>query len=86
MLIRLVDDRNLNKILIAKDNIVTPWIELAVTSKKVSTGRKAASIAANSERGEGIAVTASFENVSERKNTLNEFNVNDEFRGTSRTR
>ena len=81
-----VEDRIQNANLNAIDNIITPRIELAVRSVNVSSGRDAASITANSERGERIGITASFENVSERSNTFHELNANDETRGTSQTK
>ena len=75
-----------NAILTAIDNIVTPGIELAVRLIKASSGRYAAKVTANSERGERIGVIASSENVSERNNTFHELNANDETRGTTQTR
>ena len=64
----------------AIDIIITQRIELAVRSINVSSGRDATSVPANSERGERIAITASFENVSDGNNTLQVLNTNDETR------
>ena len=74
------EDRIQNAILTAIDNIITPRIELAVRSINVYSGRDATSVTANSKRGERIWITASFENVSERNNTLHVLNANDETR------
>ena len=76
-----VEDRIQNEILTAMDNNITTRINLAVRSKNVSSGRDAASVTANSECGERIGITASFENVSERNNTFHELNANDGTRG-----
>ena len=76
-----VEDRFRNAISTAIDKIFTPRVELAVRSKKSSSGRDAASVTANSERGEVIRITACFENIPERKNTFHELNANDETRG-----
>ena len=46
-----------------------------------SSGRDAASVAANSERGEQVGVTACFENLSDRIDTFHELNMTDETRG-----
>ena len=81
-----VEDRIQSEILAAMDNIITPRIELAVKSVNASSGRDVASVTANSECGERIGITASFENVSKRNNTLHELNANDETRETSRSR
>ena len=45
-----------------------------------SSGRDAASVTANSERGEHVGVSASFENSSGNNNVLHVSNVNDETR------
>ena len=68
-------------ILTAIDNFITPRIELAVTLINVSYGRDTANVTANSECGERIGITASFEKVSEKNNTFHELNMNDETRG-----
>ena len=73
-----VEDRIQNAISIAIDDIITPRIELAVRSINAPSRRDAASVSANSERGECIGITASFEYVSERDNTFIELNGNDE--------
>ena len=65
-----------NKILTAIDNTMTPRVELAASS-----GREATSVIANSERGEHIGITASFEIVSSKNKSFHESSVNDETRG-----
>ena len=47
-------------ILLAIDKIITPRIELGVTSKKASFALDFANFTANWERGEGIEITAFF--------------------------
>ena len=59
-----VEDRIQNAILTAIENIVTPKIELAVTSINASSGRDATSVVANSECRDHIGINASFENAS----------------------
>ena len=71
-----VEDRIQNAILTAIDNIITPFIELAIRSINASSGRDATSVSANSERREH----ASFENASGNNDTLGEPIVNDETR------
>ena len=73
-----VEDRFQNSILTVIDSSITPRIELAVRSVNASLRRDAASVTANSERGKGIWITSSFENVSESNNTFHELSVNDE--------
>ena len=68
--VHTVEERIQNEILTTTDSIVAPKIEIAVRSIKASCGRDATSVTASSERGEHIEITAPFENVSERKNTL----------------
>ena len=75
-----VEDRIQNAIFTAIDNIITPKIELALRSINASPGQDATSVMASSERGEHIRITAPFENVSERNNTLHVLNTNDETR------
>ena len=75
-----VEDRIQNAILTAIDNIVVPKIELAIRSINASSGRDATSVSANSERGEHVGISTSFENASGNKNTLGVSNVNDETR------
>ena len=74
-----VEDRIQNAILPAIENIVAPKIELAIRSINASSGRDAASVTANSERGERVGINTSFENASE-NNILHVSNVNDETR------
>ena len=74
------EDRIQNAILIAIDSIVAPKIELAFRSINASSGRDATSVTANSEHGEQVGITAAFENISERNNTLHVLNVNEETR------
>ena len=75
-----VEDGIQNAILTAIENIVAPKIELAIRSIDVPSGRDTTSVTANSERGERVGITASFENASENNNTLRVPNVNDETR------
>ena len=75
-MVDIVKDRIQNAISTAIDNIITnPRIELAARSINASCGRNATSVTANSERGERIWITASFENVSQRNNTLHVLNT-----------
>ena len=71
------EDRIQNAILTAIDCIVAPQIELAIRSVNASCGLDAINVTANSERGEHIGITAPFENVSERNNTLHVLNMNE---------
>ena len=64
-----VEDRIQNAILNA-NNIVTSKIEFAVRSINASSGRDATSVTSDSECGDCIGITAPFQNVSERNNTL----------------
>ena len=73
-----IEDRIQNAILTAIDSIFAPKIELAIMSMNASSGRDATSVTARSERGEHIGITALFENVSKRNNTLHVLNVIDE--------
>ena len=75
-----VEDRIHNSILATIDNIITPRIELAVSSINASSGRDAASGTANSERGERVGTTDTFENISEKSNTFHELSANNETR------
>ena len=75
-----VGDRIQNAILTAIDTIFTPKIELAIRSINASSGRDATIVMVSSERGEIIGITAPFENVSERNNTLHVLNTYDETR------
>ena len=62
----------------ATDSIFAPKIELATRSINASSGLDATSVTAISERGEHVRISFTFENVSERNNTLHVFNTNDE--------
>ena len=75
-----VEDRIQNAILTAIDNIVAPKIELAIRSVNASSGRDVTSVVANSDRGEHVAINASFENPSGSNNTPGVSIVNDETR------
>ena len=75
-----VENRIQNAILTAIDNIVAPKIELAIRSINASSGRDVANVTAISERGEHVAINASFENASGNSNILHVSNVNDETR------
>ena len=61
-----------NAIFLAKDDIITPRLELVVKSKKALSGQNVASVTANSEYGEEIGVSASPGNVSDRNSTFGE--------------
>ena len=75
-----VEDRIQKAILTAIDNNIAPKIELAIRSINASSGRDVTSETANSERGENVRISASFENASENNNLLHVSNVNDENR------
>ena len=75
-----VGDRIQNTLMTAIDSIVAPKIGLAIRSINASSGRDETSVTANSERGELIGITVSFENASENKNVLHISNVNGETR------
>ena len=75
-----VKDGIQNAILTVIDSIVAPKIEIAISSEKTSSGRNAAIVTANSERGEHVGISAVFENASENKYVLHLSNVNDESR------
>ena len=62
-----VEERIQNAILTAIDSIVAPKNGLAIRSISASSGRDETSVTANSERGEHIGITVSFENASEKK-------------------
>ena len=68
-----VEDRIQN----ANDSIVVPMIELSIRSINASFGRDATSVTVYSERREHKRITALFENVSEKNNSLHVFNTND---------
>ena len=73
-----VEDRIQNAILTAFDIVSTPRIELAVRSLNSSCGRDSTSVTEISQHGERVGITASLENVSQRKNTIYLLNTNDE--------
>ena len=75
-----VEDRIQNAVLSAIDNIVAPKTELSIRSQNASSGRDVTCVTANSERGEHVGITASFENASGNSNTVHVSNVNDEVR------
>ena len=75
-----VEGRIQNATLTAIDSIIPPEMDLADKSLNASSGRNATSVTLNSERGERIRVTSSFENVSQKNNTLHVLNTNDENR------
>ena len=79
------EDRIQKIILTASVNITTPRSELAIRSKNASSELDAASVTGNSEQGEHMGTTASFETetFSDRNNTLHDLNVNDETRGNT---
>ena len=75
-----VEDRSQNAILTAFEIIFTPRIELAVRSLNASSGGDATSVTAISQHGERVGITASFENLSQKKKTIHLLNTNDEIR------
>ena len=84
-LVDTVDDTIQNEILTAIAKIITHRNELAVRSINASFGRNATNVTANSQHGERLEITASFENVSERNNTLHISNTSDETQKKLRT-
>ena len=77
-LVYTVENKSQNAILTSKGSIVTLKTELTNRSRNASSRRDATSVMASSERGETIKISALFENVSERNNTLRVLNTNDE--------
>ena len=75
-----VEDKIQKAILTAIVSIITRKNELVIRSLNASSGRDVASDMASSEREEQIGITAPFENVSKRINTLHLLNTNDETR------
>ena len=71
-----VMDKIQNVILIAIDSLITPRIELAVRSINPIAGRYAASVTANSERGERLGITTSSENVCQKKQHISWLKLN----------
>ena len=76
--IHTLEDRNQNASLTTFDSINAPKSEIEISSIIASSRRDATSVTANSERGELIGITASFENASENSNVRHISNVNDE--------
>ena len=74
------NDRIKNGIVTSIDTNFTPRIELAVRSLNAFSGRDPINVTANSERGKRVRITASFEKISKRNNTLHVLNTNDETR------
>ena len=74
------EDRLQTAILTAFDNIVVSKIELAIRSMDASSGRYAASVAANSECREHVGINGSFENAPGNNNIQQASNGNDEIR------
>ena len=79
-LVDTVEDTIQNAILTAMDIIIIPRVELALRPMNVSFRQNAAIVMGSSEREEHKVISASFENVSERNNTLYELSTNDESR------
>ena len=69
-----------NAIFTAILSIDTLKIDLAIRSINASAGQDATSVKAISERGEHIGITAPFESVSERNDSLHVLNTNGETR------
>ena len=74
------EDRILKAILAAIDNNVAPKIELTIRSINASSGPDVTSVAANSDRGELVRISASFENAFGNSKLLHVPNVNNETR------
>ena len=77
IIVDTVEVRIQNATLTAIDDIITPRIEKAVRSINVHSKQDATSVTANSNCSEIVGITASFENVSKRKNTLHVLNTKD---------
>ena len=75
-----VADRIQNAILTALDSIVAPKIALEIRSTNAFSGRNATSVTANSEHGEHVGITATFENASGNNIVIHISNANDETR------
>ena len=75
-----VKDRIRNALYTSFDNLFAPKFELAIRSKSAFSVRDATSVTANSERGEHVGISASFENSSGNNTVLHVSNVNDETR------
>ena len=82
-IVETVENLLQSAILTAIDNIVGPKIELAIRSINASSGLDVASMSANSKRREHTGINASFENASEKNNTIGVTNKNDEARRNS---
>ena len=67
-IVATVEDRIKNAILTAIDSIVAPKVELAIMSKNAPSALDLTSVAANSQQGEHVGITASFENESGNNN------------------
>ena len=68
-------------ILAARDNIITPAVELSVRTMNASSSLDATRVTAYLGRGERIGINAPFENVSDRDKNFHDLNVSDETRG-----
>ena len=79
-ILEIVVDKVYNVISPAMDNIMTSRVELAARSMNESSGRDAASVTANSKRGEQLGITALFGNAFDRNITFREFKITDETR------
>ena len=66
-----VENEIQNAIFTAIDGIITPEIELAITSINSSSGQDATSVMANSQRGEHRGITTFSENLFKSFNILN---------------
>ena len=79
-IVATVKDRIQNAVLTSFDSIVASKIELVIRSINTTSGRDATSVTTNSGLGEHTGITASLENVSERKNTLHVLSTRNETR------
>ena len=75
-----VEDRIQNAVFSAIGSTSTPKIELVFSSINAPSGRDATSVMVSLELGENIEITAFFENVSGKNNTLHVVITNDETR------
>ena len=78
VIIDTVENKIQNANSTAIDSIIPPKMELAVRLINASSGQEATRVLANSAREKQIGITAPFENVSERSNTLLASTTNDE--------
>ena len=76
-----LEEKILNALLTAMDNIIIPRIELAVRSMKASSGQDIASVTTNSESSEQLEISFPYSSLSDRKSFFSQLNSTDETRG-----